>query len=100
MIVKTVWILCRGRARNRGTPWRPARSRRLAGCAPARRMQKTPKLNMRTLVRRDLLGWEVRDGGIELFRAHAVAIECYRYRGSHIPTPWASQATGTPAPAA
>jgi RNA-directed DNA polymerase len=62
--------------------------------------KRHPKLNMHTLVRRHLPGWEIREGGIELFRPHAVAIERYRYRGSRIPTPWASQTTGTPAPAA
>ena len=30
------------------------------------------------------------DDGIELFRASAVAVERYRYRGTNIPTPWAS----------
>lgn len=57
-------------------------------------------LNMHTLVRRHLPGWKISSQGIELFRPQAVAIERYRYRGSSIPTPWASQATGSPAPAA
>ena len=58
-------------------------------------------LNMHTLVRRYLPGWEVRDGGIEMFRPRAVAIERYRYRGTKIPTPWASEPTpGPAAPAA
>lgn len=47
-------------------------------------------LNMHTLVRRFLPGWQVRAGGIELFRPHTVAIVRYRYRGTRIPTPWAS----------
>ena len=58
-------------------------------------------LNMHTLVRRFLPGWEIRAGGIELFRPRAVAIERYRYRGTKIPTPWSSAPTpATPAPAA
>lgn len=57
-------------------------------------------LNRHTLVRRHLPGWEVADGGIELFRPHAVAIERYRYRGSKMPTPWTSETTASPAPAA
>ncbi len=58
-------------------------------------------LNMHTLVRRYLPGWQIRAGGIEMFRPTAIAIERYRYRGTKIPTPWSSAATpGTPAPAA
>lgn len=45
-------------------------------------------LNMHTLVRRFLPGWQVRVGKIELFRPHTVAIVRYRYRGTKIPTPW------------
>jgi RNA-directed DNA polymerase len=63
--------------------------------------KRHPKLNMRTLVRRHLPGWEIRDGGIELFKTAAPPIERYRYRGSRIPTPWTSTPTpGPPAPAA
>ena len=57
-------------------------------------------LNMHTLVRRYLPGWRISDGGIEMFRPEAVAIERYRYRGTKIPTPWTSVTTGSPAPAA
>jgi RNA-directed DNA polymerase len=57
-------------------------------------------LNKHTLVRRHLPGWRVADGGVELFRPRAVAIERYRYRGSKIPTPWSNETTGSPAPAA
>jgi RNA-directed DNA polymerase len=57
-------------------------------------------LNMHTLVRRFLPGWEISDGGTTMFRPRAVAIERYRYRGTRIPTPWSSAATGSPAPAA
>ena len=41
--------------------------------------------------RRYLPNWEIRDGGIEMFRPQAVAIIRYRYRGTRIPTPWASE---------
>ena len=57
-------------------------------------------LNWGTLHRRFLPGWEVRDGGTGMFRPRAVAIDRYRYRGTRIPTPWASEPTGSPAPAA
>ena len=50
-------------------------------------------LNMHTLVRRYLPGWRIRDGGIEMFRPRTVNIERYRYRGTHIPTPWTSATT-------
>jgi RNA-directed DNA polymerase len=58
------------------------------------------KLNWGTLHRRFLPGWEVRDGGIELFRPRTVAIIRYRYRGARIPNPWANEPTGSPRPAA
>jgi len=57
-------------------------------------------LNWGTLHRRYLPGWEVRDGRVEMFRPHGMAIVRYRYRGTRIPTPWASEASGSPAPAA
>ena len=58
-------------------------------------------LNMHTLVRRYLPGWEISDGGIDMFRPNRFAIERYRYRGTKIPTPWSSApTTGSPAPAA
>jgi len=58
-------------------------------------------LNMHTLVRRYLPGWRIRDGRIEMFRPHTVAIERYRFRGTRIPTPWSSATTtGPAAPAA
>ena len=55
-------------------------------------------LNWGTLSRRFLPGWEIRDGGSEMFRPRAVAIRRYRYRGARIPTPW-STGTASPAPA-
>jgi RNA-directed DNA polymerase len=57
-------------------------------------------LNKGTLVRRYLPGWEIRDGKVLMFRPRAIPIVRYRYRGAKIPTPWAGEATGTPAPAA
>jgi len=51
-----------------------------------------------TLHRRFLPRWEVRDGATELFRPRAVPIVRYRYRGTHIPTPWTSLAPGALAP--
>jgi RNA-directed DNA polymerase len=58
-------------------------------------------LNMHTLVRRYLPGWEIGDAGIEMFRPNRFAVTRYRYRGTKIPTPWASLPTeGSPAPAA
>ncbi|MCA1791196.1 MAG: group II intron reverse transcriptase/maturase [Thioalkalivibrio sp.] len=51
-------------------------------------------LNWGTIRRRFLRDWEIRDGGIELFRAQAVEVTRYRYRGARIPAPWArSQAS-------
>ena len=58
------------------------------------------KLNWGTLHRRFLPGWEIRDGGIELFRPRTVAIIRYRYRGARIPNPWANEPAGSPVPAA
>ncbi len=55
--------------------------------------KRHPGLNMHTLVRRFLPGWEIRDGGITLFRPAEVAIMRYRFRGTRIPNPWAT-ATG------
>lgn len=58
-------------------------------------------LNMHTLVRRYLPGWQIRAGGIEMFRPESVVIERYRYRGTKILTPWSSTpAAGSPAPTA
>jgi RNA-directed DNA polymerase len=53
-------------------------------------------LNMHTLVRRYLPGWEIGDAGIEMFRPSRFAVTRYRYRGTKIPTPWASLSTEGP----
>ena len=42
-------------------------------------------LNWGTLSRRHLPGWQIRGGGVEMFRPQKVAIERYRYRGTRIP---------------
>ena len=39
-------------------------------------------LNMHTLVRRHLPGWEISDSGIEMFRPNRFAVVRYRYRGT------------------
>jgi RNA-directed DNA polymerase len=54
-------------------------------------------LNWGTLRRRYLPGWEIRDGGTEMFRPRRVAVSRYRYRGTRIPTPWTSK-EGEPLP--
>jgi RNA-directed DNA polymerase len=62
--------------------------------------KRHPKLNWGMVHRRYLPGWEIRDGPVEMFRPRSIAVTRYRYRGTRIPTPWASQATGSPAPTA
>ena len=57
-------------------------------------------LNKHTLVRRHLPNWEISDNGIDMFRPNRFAVERYRYRGTKIPTPWDSETTGSPTPAA
>src|SRR5699024_8574548 len=43
--------------------------------------KRHPKLNMDTLVRRFLPGWEIRCEGVEFYRAGRVPVTRYRYRG-------------------
>ena len=57
-------------------------------------------LNWGTLARRYLPRWEIRDGRTEMFRPRSVPIVRYRYRGTRIPTPWASPAPRSSASAA
>lgn len=57
-------------------------------------------LNWGTIRRRFLPSWEISADGVDMFRPRSVAIERYRYRGKRIPTPWASQASGSLQPAA
>jgi RNA-directed DNA polymerase len=49
-------------------------------------------LNWGTLRRRFFPAWEISDGATALVRPRAVAVTRYRYRGTRIPTPWASPA--------
>ena len=59
--------------------------------------KRHPRLNRRTLVRRHLPGLgDQRRRGIEMFRPRAVTVDRYRYRGTKIPTPWASEPTDHP----
>ena len=44
------------------------------------------------LATRFLPRWEISDGKVELFRPVRMPITRYRYRGTRIPTPWASRA--------
>ncbi len=62
--------------------------------------KRHPKLNMHTLVRRLLPGWEIAADGIDMFRPNRFAVVRYRYRGTKISTPWAIETTRTPLPAA
>ena len=62
--------------------------------------KRHPRLNMHTLVRRDLPDWEITSEGIEMFRPSRFAVVRYRYRGTKIPNPWASETTRARAPAA
>lgn len=48
-------------------------------------------LNWGTLHRRYLPNWEIGDGPVEMYRPRRVAITRYRYRGTHIATPWTSE---------
>jgi RNA-directed DNA polymerase len=57
-------------------------------------------LNWGTLRRRHFPHWEISADGYDMFRPRAVTVSRYRYRGTKIPTPWTSPATGPAAPAA
>jgi RNA-directed DNA polymerase len=57
-------------------------------------------LNWGTLRRRHLPNWQISDGATVMFRPQKIAIERYRYRGTRIPTPWASTPPGSLAPTA
>jgi RNA-directed DNA polymerase len=50
--------------------------------------KRHPRLNWTAIRRRYLHGWQIADGGIELFMPSTVAVTRYRYRGTKIPTPW------------
>jgi RNA-directed DNA polymerase len=55
--------------------------------------KRHPKLNMHTVIRRHLPGWQIKADGIEFFRAPTVSVTRYRYRGTRIPNPWTSTRT-------
>jgi RNA-directed DNA polymerase len=57
-------------------------------------------MNRGTIHRRLFPDWEIRDDGVEMFRAHTVTVSRYRYRGARIPTPWAGHAPEPNAPMA
>jgi RNA-directed DNA polymerase len=57
-------------------------------------------LSWGNLSRRHLPNWQIQDGRTEMFRPQAIPIVRYRFRGTRIPTPWASIEPGSPAPAA
>src|SRR5512132_2210022 len=46
--------------------------------------KRHPKLNVHTVVRRFLPGWQITADGIEFFRANEVPVTRYRYRGTRI----------------
>ncbi len=50
--------------------------------------KRHPGLNWTAIRRRFFHGWDIADGGIELFKPSTVAVTRYRYRGKTIPTPW------------
>lgn len=50
--------------------------------------KRHPKLSKATVAARYLPGWQVRSEGIEYYRAAAVPVTRYRFRGTRIPTPW------------
>lgn len=57
-------------------------------------------LNWRQLRSRLLPNWQINGGGGAMFRPQELKIERYRYRGTRIVTPWPSETTGAPVPAA
>jgi RNA-directed DNA polymerase len=55
--------------------------------------RRHPHSNWKTLRRAFLPGWLPTQDGVAMFRPSTVRVSRYRYRGHHIPTPWAT-ATG------
>jgi len=51
-------------------------------------------LNWGTLRRRFLRAWEITDDAVAMFRPRSVPVTRYRFRGTRIPTPWASIRAG------
>jgi RNA-directed DNA polymerase len=52
--------------------------------------RKHPRTGWRRLQRRYLPGWRPTEGKVTLFDPGTIAIRRYRYRGTQIPTPWAT----------
>jgi RNA-directed DNA polymerase len=52
--------------------------------------RKHPRIGWRVLRRRWLPGWRPTEGKVTLFDPGTIAIRRYRYRGTRIPTPWAT----------
>jgi len=52
--------------------------------------RKHPKANWSSLRRRYLPGWWPTDGAMVLYNPSTVPVSRYRYRGTRIPSPWAS----------
>jgi RNA-directed DNA polymerase len=52
--------------------------------------RKHPRIGWRRLRRRWLPGWRPTEGKVTLFDPGTIAIRRYRYRGTRIPTPWAT----------
>ena len=52
--------------------------------------KRHPKLNVHTVIRRYLPGWQIAADGIAFFRAPTVPVTRYPYRGTRIPNPWMS----------
>ena len=80
------------------------RKRRSSTCAPFawRRVtiwlrRKHPRATWKWLRRHYLPGWWPTEGEATMFNPSTVPVTRYRYRGYHIPSPWAATATGTAA---
>jgi RNA-directed DNA polymerase len=59
-----------------------------------------PHTSWKTLRRAYLPGWHPTQDGVVMYRPNAVRVSRYRYRGHHIPTPWAAATGPTGKPAA
>jgi RNA-directed DNA polymerase len=62
--------------------------------------RRHPHSNWKTLRRAFLPGWHPTQDGVAMFRPSTVRVSRYRYRGHHIPTPWATAMGPTGKPAA
>jgi RNA-directed DNA polymerase len=62
--------------------------------------RRHPHSNWKTLRRAFLPGWLPTQDGVVMVRPSTVRVSRYRYRGDHIPTPWATATGPTGKPAA